>query len=85
MKLRDEFVDIMCDVNPEYKKFVKVIGGKKLFYLRVLRAIYGCIESELLWYYLFSSTLVQMGFTLNPYAKCVANKMVNGKQMTIVW
>ncbi len=29
--------------------------------------------------------LVQMGFTLNPYDKYVANKMVNGKQMTIVW
>ena len=85
MKLRDEFVDIMCNVNPEYKKFVKVIGGKKLLYLRVLRAIYGCIESALLWYNLFSSTLVQMGFTLNPYDKCVANKTVNGKQMTIVW
>ena len=47
MRLRDEFVDIMCDVNPEYKKYVKVIGGKKLLYLRVLRAIYGCIESAL--------------------------------------
>ena len=85
MRLRDEFVDIMCEVNPEYKKYVKVIGGKKLLYLRVLRAIYGCIESALLWYNLFSSILVQMGFTLNPYDKCVANKMVNGKQMTIVW
>ena len=26
-----------------------------------------------------------MGFELNPYDKCVANKTVNGKQCTIVW
>ena len=26
-----------------------------------------------------------MGFVINPYDRCVANKMVNGKQCTIVW
>jgi hypothetical protein len=31
------------------------------------------------------STLKDLGFKLNPYDKCVANKDVNGKQCTIVW
>ena len=26
-----------------------------------------------------------MGFTLNPYDKCMSNKMINGKQCTIAW
>jgi len=26
-----------------------------------------------------------MGFEINPYDPCVANKMVNGTQMTIIW
>ena len=26
-----------------------------------------------------------MGFVINPYDPCVANKMVNGKQMTVCW
>ena len=26
-----------------------------------------------------------MGFTINKYNKCVANKMINGKQCTIAW
>ena len=26
-----------------------------------------------------------MGFEINPYDKCVANKMTNGKQCTIAW
>ena len=54
-------------------------------YVRVLRALYGCIESALLWYELYSSTLQDMGFELNPYDKCVANKMIDGKQCTIVF
>ena len=37
------------------------------------------------WYKLFSNTLQKLGFTLNPYDKCIANKMINGKQMTISW
>ena len=26
-----------------------------------------------------------MGFELNPYDNCVANKMIDGKQCTIIW
>ena len=62
MRLRDEFVDIMCKVNPEYLKHAKQEKGRKVLYLRVLRALYGCIESALMWYNLFAKTLVDMGF-----------------------
>ena len=55
-----------------------------MLYLKVARAIYGCIESALAWYNMFTEILMDMGFTLNPYDKCVANKMINGKQCTIV-
>ena len=85
MKFRDEFVDIMCEVNPEYKQHVTVEHGKRVLYVKVLRAIYGCIESALLWYELYVKVLKRMGFVLNPYDKCVANKMINGKQCTIAW
>ena len=47
---------------------------EKILYLKVLQAIYGCIESALFWYNLFSSTLEKMGFEINPYDKCVAKK-----------
>ena len=33
--------------------------------MEALRAIYGCLESALLWYHLYSSTLQQMDFKLN--------------------
>ena len=85
MRLKDEFVDIMCKVNPEFLKHVKQEKGRKVLYLRVLRALYGCIESALMWYNLFAKTLVDMGFILNPYDRCVANKTVNGSQLTVAW
>ena len=85
MKLRGKFVDIMCNVNPEYKSHVRYEGKCKVLYLRVLRAIYGCLESALLWYSLYSTTLKGMGFKLNPYDLCVANKIIEGTQCTVVF
>ena len=81
--LRDELVDIMCEVSSEYKRYVEYRKGKKILYLRVLRALYGCLESALLWYNLYSTTLQKMSFKLNPYDSCVANKMINGHQCTV--
>ena len=85
MKLVGQFVDIMCKVNPEHIKNVIYENGKKVLYMEVLQAIYGCIESALRWYELFSETLVKEGWEINPYDKCVANKMINSKQCKIVW
>ena len=85
MKLRGEYVEYMCKSNENYRKYVCYENGVKTLYLKLLRALYGCIESALLWYELFVSKLQKLGFTLNPYDKCVANKIVNGKQCTVLW
>ena len=83
VKLEGEFVDIMCKVNPELKQYVRIEGKKKVLYLRLLKALYGCMESALLWYNLFVSTLKKMNFEINPYDRCVANRIVEGEQQTI--
>ncbi len=75
----------MCHVNPCYSLYVVLEHGIKVLYLQLLKALYGCVQSALLWYELFSGTLQGMGFSLNPYDPCVANKTINGKQCTIVW
>jgi Reverse transcriptase (RNA-dependent DNA polymerase) len=85
IKLSGDATDIMCTANNEYKNFVTTENGKKVLYLQLLKALYGCVRSALLWYELFVSTLEEMGFILNPYDLCVANKTINGKQCTIVW
>ena len=85
MKMQGQFVDYMCEADPRYKDYICYENGTKTIYLKLLRALYGCIESALLWYELFTSKLSKMGFTINPYDKCIANKMVNGKQCSVVW
>jgi hypothetical protein len=85
LKMEGESVGIMCDVCSDYEKFVCYENGKKVLYLELLKALYGCVQSALLWYELFSSTLQGMGFELNPYNARVTNKVIDGKQCTIVW
>ena len=47
--------------------------------------MYGTLTAPLLWYTLFSKTLLNEGFKINPYDNCVANKIINGHQFTICW
>ena len=73
----------MCQVNPDYEQHVRYENGKKVLYLLVLRSIYGCINSALLWYNLSSTTLEALGFEINPHYRCVPNKVFEGTQCTI--
>ena len=83
--IRDGFVDILCEINLEYREHVRVVNGRKVLYVKFLRAIYGCIESAMLWYNLYVNTLKDMGFELDPYDRCTANKLINDKQCTVVF
>ncbi len=56
-----------------------------MLYLHLQKALYGMMKSALLFYRKLVSELQEMGFEINPYDPCVANKVVNGTQMTIRW
>jgi hypothetical protein len=43
------------------------------------------MKRALLFYPKLVSELRSMGFIINPYDPCVANKIVNGKQLTLQW
>jgi len=47
-------------------------------------ALYGLLESAMLFYKKLVKDLQHYGFELNPYDPCVANKTVEGKWMTSV-
>ena len=85
MKFTGASVDILCEMNPKYTAFVTVENGHKVIYVRLIKALYGCVQSAFLWYEMFHSYLAEIGFELNPYDPCVANKIINGKQCTIAW
>ena len=79
-------VDALLKVNrKKYEPYLIDENKKKVFYLSLRKAMCGCLKAALLWYQLFSDTLRKESFKLNPYEPCIANKMVNGKQLTVVW
>ena len=85
LKLEDEFIVIMCKVNPYFIKYVQQDGEKKFPHLRLLKSLYGFIEFAFLWFNLYKDTMKAEGSELNPYEKGTANKMMNGKNYTIQW
>jgi hypothetical protein len=85
IKCSGEFVDILLGMKPEYEEFIVYKSGVKVLYVLLLKAMYGCVKSALLWSKIFSGTLERIGFKLNPYEPCMANCMIEGKKCTIAW
>ena len=80
-----EFVDIICDVNPSLLDYVIYEHGKKVLWLKSENALYVCTESSILGYNIFTNTIKKMNSNINPYDKCLAHKIVDYKQFTILW
>ena len=87
MRLRGKLAELMVKVAPEiYTKYVTINKkGKTVVYVRLLNALYGIMKAALLYYQRFVKDLKSVGFEINPYDPCVANKIIQGKQLTIVW
>ena len=68
-----------------YQEYLVERNGKNYIYIKLKKEIYGLLCSALLFYIKLSIDLVNQGFSLNPYDPCVANKIINGLQMTIIW
>ena len=73
--LMNEEVDIMCEADNEYKKFITYEGKNKVMYMQLSKALYGCMKSAIIWYNTFSTTLKDLGFRINPYDPCITNKL----------
>jgi hypothetical protein len=76
---------MLIDINPEYANFVTYENGQKVLYVRMYKALYGMLISSLLYYKKFRKDIEEVGFVVNPYDPCVANRIVGGKQHTVVW
>ena len=58
VKLVGDKVDIISKLNPIYKEYVIIENRKKVLYLQLIKALYGCIKSALLWYECFTKCLI---------------------------
>jgi len=87
MLLEGTIVELDVKLDPSlYRKYIwENKKGKPMLYIKLKKALYGTLQVALLFWRLLSDTLIEWGFKLNEYDKCVANKIINGKQCTIIW
>jgi hypothetical protein len=81
MKIKGPLVDMLVAMDGEtYQNFVVYEGKAKVPYVQFLKALYGMLQSSLLFYKKQKKDLEEIGFIINPYDPCVANRWINGKQ-----
>jgi Reverse transcriptase (RNA-dependent DNA polymerase) len=76
-----KMANLMSHIDPKlYRKFILNEHKKPVLYvkLRTLRA-------ALLFWTKLTQIIREMGFTINPYDECVANKKINNSTCTIIW
>jgi hypothetical protein len=85
IKICGVLVDILAEIAPDvYKSYVsRYKKGMKQLMVKCHNALYGTMVASLLYYRKFVKCLTDVGFIINPYDPCVANKIIEGKQMTI--
>jgi hypothetical protein len=85
INIRGVLVDILVDIAPDvYKSYVsRDKKGMKQLLVQFQNALYGTMAASLLYYRKFVKSLTDIGFIINHYDPCVANKIIEGKQMTI--
>jgi hypothetical protein len=84
IKIRGILVDMLLEIAPDiYKDFVTT--DFKQLIVQFQNAIYGTMVASLLYYQKFCKSLTDICFEFNLYDPCVANKMIDGRQMTITF
>ena len=82
-RLAELMVQVVPNLYTKYITFDK--KGAAILYVKMQKALYGLLRGALLFYKKLVADLESDGFVLNPYDSCVANKVLNGKQMTVCW
>jgi hypothetical protein len=86
VRLEGPLAQLLTKVDPKlYTKFISKENGKDVMYVRLAKALYGMLQAVLLFWKDLTGYLQELGFALNPYDNCVANKTINGTQCTILW
>ena len=87
LRLVGELAKLLTKVDPDvYEQYLVHENGQAVIYVVLNKALYGTLQGEILFWKDLTSLLVEKcGFQVNPYDDCVVNKMINGKQCTILW
>ena len=87
MVMRNHLCELIVKVNPSlYRKYV--IDDKKEnvpICVKLQKVVCGTLKAGLLSYQKLLKQLISRGFKMNQYDPCGANRLINGKHVTIVW
>jgi hypothetical protein len=77
MKMVGMLAELMVKTNPRlYRQYIVLEKGRSILHLQLKKALYGMMKSALLFNKKLVAKLQDMGFEINPYNPCIANKMV---------
>ena len=80
VKLEGALAELLVKVEPpRYQQFLTKEGAKPALYVLLKKSLYGTLQAALLFWKNLNAKLSSMGFYINPYCYCVANKVVNSK------
>ena len=85
VKIEGDMALLLVKAAPEYAEYLEYENGVAVIYVELDKALYGTLQGAFLFWKNLSSFLISIGFELNPYDSCVANKNINGKQCTVLW
>ena len=68
MKIDKHISKILCEMD---KSYIEYLEGDGTIVVQLLKALYGCKQSGLLWYRDMKETLLNLNFKLNPYDPCI--------------
>ena len=87
MVLQEKLALLMVKTAPQiYRKYIAMTkDNKPVLYIRLQKALYGCLKSALLFYQKLWGGMEKHGFILNRYDQCVANKIIDNNRLTITW
>ena len=78
MPLEGTIAELIVKLDPSlYRKYIwENRCGKPILYVKLRKELYRTLQAALLFWRLLSDTLIEWGFKLNEYDKCIANKTI---------
>ena len=76
MKLDKKLTSSVISLLPDLQQYVTADGT---LYTRLLKALYGCVQSGQLWYTKIKNILIQEKYTPTPTDPCIFRRIVNQK------
>jgi hypothetical protein len=83
LKFEGVMVDMICQIDPKYKRNVIYRGKNKFIFARLNKAVYGTLLGAIMFYQKLSKQLTDRDYVQNDYDPCTFNKVINGEQVTI--